>query len=223
MSDSATDDTKIIDMAIVVDTYNTTGSAILVTTQGNSKRRKRSTDEDIHTYGGPLAAGCKYGNPVYIISLTFHFVDIMSVLFGLQLIFRQQIVYADGSRDARDAKELAIQQKFFPINHLAFNGQLEKFKIKLNVSEQSPDGRGGIKWAHGVSELQMFINKAPENGTCWIKIRGIGSAVDPEEVTWTPTKTGRALLDEFHILCHSWVDPDGHAVNKYKFKSKFYF
>ena len=76
MSDSATDDTKIIDMAIVVDTYNTTGSAILVTTQGNSKRRKRSTDEDIHTYGGPLAAGCKYGNPVYIISLTFHFVDI---------------------------------------------------------------------------------------------------------------------------------------------------
>lgn len=137
-------------------------------------------------------------------------------------MFRQQIVYADGSRDARDAKELAIQQKFFPINHLAFNGQLEKFKIKLNVSEQSPDGRGGIKWAHGVSELQMFINKAPENGTCWIKIRGIGSAVDPEEVTWTPTKTGRALLDEFHILCHSWVDPDGHAVNKYKFKSMFY-
>ena len=67
MSDSATDDTKIIDMAIVVDTYNTTGSAILVTTQGNSKRRKRSTDEDIHTYGGPLAAGCKYGNAISII------------------------------------------------------------------------------------------------------------------------------------------------------------
>ena len=67
MSDSATDDTKIIDMAIVVDTYNTTGSAILVTTQGNSKRRKRSTDEDIHTYGGPLAAGCKYGNVISII------------------------------------------------------------------------------------------------------------------------------------------------------------
>ena len=100
---------------------------------------------------------------------------------------------------------------------------MEKFKIRLNVSEQSPDGRGGVKWTHGVSELQMFINKAPENGTCWIKIKGIGSAIDPEEVTWTPTKTGRALLDEFHILCHSWVDPDGHAVNKYKFKSKKYF
>ena len=115
---------------------------------------------------------------------------------------------------------MAINQKFFPINYKGFDGKLEKFKIRLNVSEQSPDGRGGVKWTHGVSELQMFINKAPENGTCWIKIKGIGSAIDPEEVTWTPTKTGRALLDEFHILCHSWVDPDGHAVNKYKFKSK---
>ena len=129
-------------------------------------------------------------------------------------------VFADGSRDARDTKELAIQQQFFPINYKGFDGRLEKFKIRLNVSEQSPDGRGGVKWTHGVSELQMFINKAPENGTCWIKIKGIGSAIDPEEVTWTPTKTGRALLDEFHILCHSWVDPHGHAVNKYKFKSK---
>ena len=129
-------------------------------------------------------------------------------------------VFADGSRDARDTKELAINQKFFPINYKGFDGKLEKFKLRLNVSEQSPDGRGGVKWTHGVSELQMFINKAPENGTCWIKIKGIGSAIDPEEVTWTPTKTGRALLDEFHILCHSWVDPDGHAVNKYKFKSK---
>ena len=83
MSDSATDDTKIIDMAIVVDTYNTTGSAILVTTQGNSKRRKRSTEEDIHTYGGPLAAGCKYGNAISIICVTYYFVDIeiMSLLF----------------------------------------------------------------------------------------------------------------------------------------------
>ena len=75
MSDSATDDTKIIDMAIVVDTYNTTGSAILVTTQGNSKRRKRSTDESIHTYGGPLAAGCKYGNTIDIISLAYYYIE----------------------------------------------------------------------------------------------------------------------------------------------------
>ena len=137
----------------------------------------------------------------------------------IQIHFSFLTVFADGSRDARDTKELAINQKFFPINYKGFDGRLEKFKIRLNVSEQSPDGRGGVKWTHGVSELQMFINKAPENGTCWIKIKGI-STIDPEKVTWTPTRTGRALLDEFHILCHSWVDPDGHAVNKYKFKSK---
>ena len=130
-------------------------------------------------------------------------------------------MYADGSRDARDTKELAIQQRFFPLNQIAFDGKLEKFKIKLNVTEQSPDGRGGIKYAHGVSELQMFINKRPENGTCWIKIRGVGTASDPEEVTWTPTKTGRALLDEFWILCQNWVDPDDHTVNKFVFKSKY--
>mgnify|MGYP001257836481 CR=1 FL=1 len=83
MSDSATDDTKLIDMAIVVDTYNTTGSAILVTTQGNSKRRKRSTDQDIHTYGGPLAAGCKYGNAISNILVTYYYNRDMLSLFGI--------------------------------------------------------------------------------------------------------------------------------------------
>ena len=129
-------------------------------------------------------------------------------------------VYADGSRDARDGKELAINQKFFPENLKKFVGQLEKFRVKLTITEQSPDGRGGTNYAHGRSELQMFINKRPENGTCWIKIKGLGSATDPEEITWTLTKTGKALLSEFHILCHSWVDPDEHVVNKYVFKSK---
>ena len=138
--------------------------------------------------------------------------------YNLQCIIT---VYADGSRDARDGKELAIQQKFFPLQQNAFKGKLEKFKIKLNITEQSPDGRGGIKFAHGVSELQMFINKRPENGSCVIKIRRVGTPADPEKVWWESTKTGRALLDEFHILCQQWVDPDEHAVNKYIFKSKY--
>ena len=65
ITDSETNpDTKIIDTATVMDTYNSS-SSVLVTTQTSSKRRKRSTQEEIHTYGDALPSGCKYGNYIF--------------------------------------------------------------------------------------------------------------------------------------------------------------
>ena len=63
ITDSATDDTKILDSSTVVDTYNTS-SSVLITTQSSSKRKKRSAaDDPIHTYGPNPGPGCKYGKP----------------------------------------------------------------------------------------------------------------------------------------------------------------
>ena len=61
ITDSANDDTKILDSSTVVDTYNTS-SSVLITTQSSSKRKKRSAaDDPIHTYGPNPGPGCKYG------------------------------------------------------------------------------------------------------------------------------------------------------------------
>merc|ERR1739848_546134 len=63
--------------------------------------------------------------------------------------------------------------------------------------------------------MNIFINSAPENGTCTIKLPAIDQS--GKEV-WVPAKTGRALIDEFLISCKSWVDPDDHSIKKYIFK-----
>ena len=64
ITDSATDDTKILDSSTVVDTYNTS-SSVLITTQSSSRRKKRAAaDDPIHTYGPNPGPGCKYGMPL---------------------------------------------------------------------------------------------------------------------------------------------------------------
>ena len=139
ITDSATDDTKILDSSTVVDTYNTS-SSVLITTQSSSKRKKRSAaDYPIHTYGPNPGPGCKYGmhDSHFILKCLYTSKNNLYKFYFLNIMIRIHFflaVFADGSRDARDTKELAINQKFFPINYKGFDGRLEKFKIRLNVS-----------------------------------------------------------------------------------------
>ena len=117
-------------------------------------------------------------------------------------------VFADGSQDARDLKELSIQQRFFDLNI-----NIKEFILKLNITKGVYDGREW-KYSHGTAYINIFINDPPENGTCNIRK---GQLKDGKTV-WTPSETCRALLDEFLIQCSDWVDPNDHAVNKYIFK-----
>ena len=118
-------------------------------------------------------------------------------------------VFADGSQDARDLKELSIQQRFFDLNK-----SVKDFILKLNITKGVYDGRDW-KYSYGTAYINIFINDPPENGTCTIRL---GKLKDGKTV-WEPSETGRALLDEFLIQCSDWVDPNDHAVNKYIFKS----
>lgn len=124
-------------------------------------------------------------------------------------------VFGDGSKDARDDKELSIVQPFFPNQ----NSKLKEFDLKLEVTQISQvtyKGKTRSKKAVGLSSLTIKINDPPENGTCTIQIEKPGADGKPKLV---PAKTGRALLDEFYILCEKWVDPNAHSVNKFIFKT----
>ena len=168
---------------------------------------------------------------VNMVSRIIHFIlhgmdiNLVTIMF-IKLYLPLHTVYGAGTQDARDGKELAINQVFFPENDKKFKalgGKLEKFTIKLNITESSVDPKsdsGCLKYAHGASYLTMFINKRPENGTCTIRVKK-EDPEDAEKFIFGPeeAKTGMALLDEFHIVCSKWVDPDDHVVNKYIFKS----
>ena len=125
-------------------------------------------------------------------------------------------MFGDGSRDARDGKELSIVQPFFPKQ----DAKLKEFDLKLEVTQVSKivyKGRTREKKAVGLSSLKIKINDPPENGTCTIQIPEMQQDGKPKLV---PVKTGRALLDEFYINCFNWADPNAHAINKFIFKSK---
>lgn len=123
-------------------------------------------------------------------------------------------VFGDGSRDARDSKELAIQQKFFDLQSPSTN----VFMLKLNVTQGTFDGRG-TTYASGVAYMKVFINEAPVNGTCSIQVKKTLEASTGKTV-WAAAQTGRALMDEFLISCQNWVDPNGNSITKYIFKSE---
>ena len=120
------------------------------------------------------------------------------------------LAFGDGSRDARDGRELAIQQPFFDINQLK---GIKEFVIKLTITMTTSTKKN----VTGTSYLNIKINNPPQDGVCDIKIARLDQA---GKSTWTLAKTGRALLDEFFIQCRDWVDKDGHTINKYIFKSK---
>lgn len=122
-----------------------------------------------------------------------------------------ETAYADGLRDGRDSKQLSIQQKFFELQKAGF----KEFELTLNVTNKVFNGRRWVS-AYGTSTMKIIINSPPINGTCDITIRSL----QPDGSTlWVPAETGKALVDEFKISCRKWVDPDGHTVNKYVFKS----
>jgi hypothetical protein len=122
-----------------------------------------------------------------------------------------QYVFADGSRDARDQMELAINKKFFELQEAG----VKDFKIKLNITKIVFNGLKNIS-ASGLAEMHLAINDPPENGTCTIKTASIEESSGKE--VWQPAATGYALIDEFKIQCTNWVDPNGHTITKYVFK-----
>jgi hypothetical protein len=119
-------------------------------------------------------------------------------------------VFADGTRDARDTKELSIQQKFFELQ----TSGIKEFVLKLNITKKVWDGR---KWDYssGTAYLNIVINDPPENGTCTIKLPALDA--EGKEVL-VPAHTGRSMLDEFTIQCGDWKDPNDHTITKYIFK-----
>ena len=118
-------------------------------------------------------------------------------------------VYADGSSDARDSKELSIQQKFFDLQ----DSSVKDFVLKLNITKSVFDGRSW-SYSYGTAYINIFINDPPENGTCRIQIQ----ETQDDKLVWVDAKTGRGLLDEFRIGCSDWVDPNDHVINKFVFK-----
>ena len=121
-------------------------------------------------------------------------------------------MFGDGSRDARDSKELSMKTQFF-------TGQtfpLKTFTLKLNVSTIVFNGYENTT-AYGTSTLNVIVNSPPENGTCAVTEKVVDAKSGEE--TWVRAQTGTALVMEFRISCQDWVDPDGHAITKYKFKS----
>ena len=108
-------------------------------------------------------------------------------------------VYADGSSDARDSKELSIQQKFFDLQ----DSSVKDFVLKLNITKSVFDGRSW-SYSYGTAYINIFINDPPENGTCRIQIQ----ETQDDKLVWVDAKTGRGLLDEFRIGCsdlyNSW-------------------
>ena len=120
-------------------------------------------------------------------------------------------VFADGSRDARDLKELSIQQKFFDLQ----DKSIKEFVLKLLITKEINDGKNDPTYVNGTAYINVFINDPPENGTCVIKIEKLNAE---GKNVWVPAKTGRSLVDEFFIQCENWMDPDDHAIIKHNFK-----
>ena len=119
-------------------------------------------------------------------------------------------VFADGTSDARDSKELSIQQKFFDLQ----DSSIKEFVLKLNITKSVFDGRSW-SYSYGTAYINIFINDPPENGTCKIQIQ---EKTEDDKLLWVNAKTGRGLLDEFRIDCTDWVDPNDHVINKFVFK-----
>ena len=127
-------------------------------------------------------------------------------------------VYADGREDNRQGEQLSISQRFFDLQTNEIDGKLEKFKIKLNITNQVFNGHQLVD-SFGLSYLNVFINNPPENGTCEIT-KGTGTFDNNNNEIHVSATNGKALLDKFKINCNKWGDRDGHQITKYQFKSE---
>ena len=162
-------------------------------------RRKREV------YADDLPPGCKYGILILVVLKQF----------GITWKNRRFSVFADGTRDARDGSDLSIKHKFFELQNQAFTD----FYLKLTITQPVFDGS---VWRNmsGQSSLRVFLNDPPQGGQCDIKIKRVDSR---DNTYWAPTATGKALIDEFHMQCTRWMDPNSHKITKYVFKSKLSF
>lgn len=164
----------------------------------NSRRDKRAISTD------QLPPGYKWGN-------------LCSKIPAFQILAHPFIflplVFSDGLRDARDGPQLAIKQEFFSAQTTS---PLHGFKLILNITNEVFNGRK-YTTAYGTSQLNVFVNDPPQNGTCEIRKKEVNAQ---GQEAWVIAETGTGLLDKFLITCKDWVDPNGHVVNKYIFKRK---
>ena len=108
--------------------------------------------------------------------------------------------------------EFALTEDFF-----SMNSHLKEFSLELNITRCFFNGRK-THCSSGMTTLIIKINDPPYGGKCVIKNKG-----QTERLDYTNPGYNTALLDVFHISCSNWKDPNNHLINKYVFKSKFYF
>ena len=98
----------------------------------------------------------KYFDCNRLMNFLSHFTPMIDQNLGPMLPDGCNYVFADGSRDARDKKELSIQQKFFDLQNWPEGDK--KFIIKLNITKSVWNGR---KWSYsyGTAYMNMYINR----------------------------------------------------------------
>ena len=120
-------------------------------------------------------------------------------------------VFGDGTTEARFNKELSLQEKFFKM----LDPNMKRFQLSLNTTRTIFNGIKNIS-SYGYTEFTIIINDPPENGSCSI----LGFIKKDQK--WLDTSVGLGLVQEFKLNCdNKWVDPNGHKILEYVFKSKW--
>ena len=92
---------------------------------------------------------------------------------------------------------------------------MKRFQLSLNTTRTIFNGIKNIS-SYGYTEFTIIINDPPENGSCSI----LGFIKKDQK--WLDTSVGLGLVQEFKLNCdNKWVDPNGHKILEYVFKSKW--
>ena len=121
-----------------------------------------------------------------------------------------EYVFGDGKKDMRDTESLSIRREFFLLNpHLLF------FDINFNVTKVAEDHRGEMVTTYGFSSMRVDINQPPENGTCLFSKMDENGVYQTKDEFGVMITDGRALIDQYNVICTGWVDPEKHKIVKY--------
>ena len=106
---------------------------------------------------------------------------------------------------------VSLQEKFFKM----LDPNIKRFQLSLNTTRTIFNGVKNIS-SYGYTEFTIIINDPPENGSCSIL------GFHQKDQKWLDTSVGLGLVQEFKLNCdNKWVDPNGHKILEYVFKSKW--
>ena len=93
---------------------------------------------------------------------------------------------------------------------------MKEFQLSLKTTRTVFNGLKDIS-SYGFTEFTIIINDPPVNGSC--KMLGFDKNLNE----WIDKNAGLALVQEFQLECdNKWVDPNGHKIKEYVFKSKYH-